>query len=116
MPNPSATLAQLVEVLGMEEVRSLVQLYLDHTAAELQGLGGAPIDKQILKVHAIKGSSSQIGAKLFSAQCRSVEMRLRETRELLTTDELTALQNEFTTASDQLRDWLTQNPPQDGTA
>ncbi|MBX7120623.1 MAG: Hpt domain-containing protein [Opitutaceae bacterium] len=114
MPNPSATLAQLVEVLGMEEVRSLVQLYLDHTAAELQGLAAAPIDKQILKVHAIKGSSSQIGAKLFSAQCRSVEMRLRETRAPLTADELTVLQNEFATASDQLRDWL-QKTPQGGT-
>ncbi len=97
----------------MEEVRSLVQLYLDHTAGELNGLAAAPIDKQILKVHALKGSSSQIGAKIFSAQCRGVEMRLRETRGLLTADELAALQEGFATASDQLRAWL-QNPPEGG--
>ncbi len=112
MSNPSAALAQLVEVLGMEEVRSLVELYLDYTATELKGLATAPIEKQILKVHALKGSSSQIGAKLFSAQCRSVEMRLRETRALLTSDELTALQDGFSAASDQLRAWL-QDPPTD---
>lgn len=109
MPSPSAAIEQLVEVLGEEEVRALVELYLDHTHAELQRLSSYPLEKQIMTVHALKGSSTQVGARLFGAQCRAVEARLRETRELLTASELASLQNEFATASGTFRAWL-QSP------
>jgi len=108
-----STLAQLVDVLGLTEVRSLVELYLDHTAAELQRLAALPVDKQIMTVHAIKGSSSQLGAKVFAAQCRAMEMQLRDTRQALTSVELEALQQEFSTAGESFRMWLRETSPQD---
>lgn len=111
MSSPSAAIKQLVEVLGEDETRSLVELYLEHTQAELQRLPALPLEKQILTVHALKGSSAQVGVKVFGAQCRAVEARLRETREPLATSELASLQDEFTAASGALRAWL-QGPRQ----
>ncbi len=111
MPHPSAAIEQLVEVLGEEETRSLVELYLDHTHAELQRLASYPLEKQLMTVHALKGSSAQVGARLFGAQCRAMEARLRETRQPLTINELASLQSEFAAASGTFRAWLQSPPP-----
>jgi|GEM_PF-2070356 len=111
MPSPYAALDQLIEVLGEEETRSLVELYLEHTSSEIKRIANLPFDKQALVVHALKGSSAQIGAKLFGAQCRAVESQLRETKTSLTHEQLEALLAEFDTAAAPFRAWLRGDAP-----
>jgi len=106
-PNPS--IDQLRQILGDAETRGLVQLYLEHTAGEIRRLATLPLDRQIMVVHALKGKSAQVGAKLFGAQCKAVEMSLRESQQLLTPDQIENLASEFALASVPFQTWLTES-------
>lgn len=110
MPTTNASLDQLLEVLGEPETRGLVELYLTHTAAEIARLSTMPIDRQIMVVHALKGSSAQVGAKVFVAQCRAVEMGLRESQKVLTESQIENLKSEFDIAASPFRAWLATQP------
>jgi len=105
--NPS--IDQLRQVLGDAETRGLIQLYLEHTAGEIRRLAILPLDHQIMVVHALKGSSSQVGAKLFGAQCKAVEMSLRESGQLLTPNQIENLASEFALASVPFQAWLAES-------
>lgn len=106
MPGTDSALAHLVEILGESEVRSVVKSYLEHTAQQLTALAALTPEKQLLAVHGMKGSSSQVGATLFAAQCRAVESQLRDEHRAVTPDEIAALRAGFAECSQDLTAWL----------
>lgn len=108
MPSPTSALNHLINVLGLEDTRDLVRIYLDQTAKELARLRQLPVNKQIIVVHGLKGSSSQVGAMLFAAQCGALETQLKHASVPLNEDELRALTDGFNECAAPFQTWLGQ--------
>ncbi|MFO1449579.1 MAG: Hpt domain-containing protein [Opitutaceae bacterium] len=106
MPSPTSSLDHLIDVLGTEDVRDLVRIYLDQTAKDLGRLLELPVKKQIILVHGLKGSSSQVGAMMFAAQCGALEAQLKHTDEPLSEAEVKALSSGFEECAVPFRTWL----------
>ncbi|HRE08632.1 MAG TPA: Hpt domain-containing protein [Opitutaceae bacterium] len=108
MPSPTSALNHLIDVLGLEDTRDLVRIYLDQTAKELARLRQLPVNKQVIVVHGLKGSSSQVGAMLFAAQCGALETQLKHSSVPLNEDELRALTAGFNECAAPFQTWLGQ--------
>lgn len=105
MDCPNGEVAHLVEVLGEADTRELLSLYLEQTRTELERLPLVPRDRQLVKVHGLKGTSYQVGAHDFARACSSVEARLRTGSASLDDDDLRALLTAFELAAGRLRLW-----------
>jgi len=106
MPITPSSLNHLIDVLGLEDTRDLVQIYLDLTARELDRLGTLPVSKQVIVVHGLKGSSYQVGALIFAAQCGALESQLKDSDTVLKTEELEALRAGFDECALHFKTWL----------
>jgi len=106
MPITPSSLDHLIDVLGLEDTKELVQIYLDQTVRELDRLGALPVGKQMIVVHGLKGSSYQVGALLFAAQCGALESQLKDSDAVLSTDELAVLRAGFDECAHQFKIWL----------
>jgi len=102
----TSSLDHLIDVLGLEDTRELVQIYLDQTVRELDRLGTLPVRKQMIVVHGLKGSSYQVGALLFAAQCGALESQLKDSDVVLNTEELAALRAGFDECALDFKTWL----------
>jgi signal transduction histidine kinase/DNA-binding response OmpR family regulator/HPt (histidine-containing phosphotransfer) domain-containing protein len=75
-----AVLDELREVMG-EEIRELIDAYLDDTARRLDELDQA-IDRDpevlVQVAHTLKGSSANVGARRFSERCSEMHQRARQ--------------------------------------
>ncbi len=74
-----SALDELREVMG-EDLDELIDAYLDDTARRLEELSRA-VDREpevlIQVAHTLKGSSANVGARLFSARCAEVHQRAK---------------------------------------
>jgi len=102
----TSSLNHLIDVLGPDDTRELVQIYLDQTARELDRLGTLPLSKQMIVIHGLKGSSYQVGALLFAAQCGALESQLRNSDAVLTPEERVALRAGFDECALHFKTWL----------
>ena len=75
-----ATLDELREVMG-EEIRELIDAYLDDTARRLAELGEAverDSEALVQVAHTLKGSSANVGARRFSERCSELHLRAKQ--------------------------------------
>ena len=75
-----ATLDELREVMG-DEIRELIDAYLDDTARRLAELGEAverDSEALVQVAHTLKGSSANVGARRFSERCSELHLRAKQ--------------------------------------
>jgi HPt (histidine-containing phosphotransfer) domain-containing protein len=106
MDCPNGEVAHLVEVLGEADTRDLVTLYLEQTRKELERLPVIAADRQVVKVHGLKGTSYQVGAHEFARTCAAVELRLKSRPAPLEDEDLQELLSAFERAASGLRAWV----------
>lgn len=105
MDCPNGEVAHLVEVLGEADTRDLLALYLEQTRTELERLPLVPPDRQLVKVHGLKGTSYQVGAHDFARACSAAEARLKARSGPLDNEDLRNLLSAFELAAGRLRLW-----------
>jgi HPt (histidine-containing phosphotransfer) domain-containing protein len=106
MDCPNGEVAHLVEVLGEADTRDLVTLYLEQTRMELERLAIIAADRQLVKVHGLKGTSYQVGAHEFARACAAVETRLKSRPGPVDDEDLQELLAAFERAASGLRAWV----------
>lgn len=91
MKAPLPALNDLADLLGEEESRALVRLYLSETGAAFERLRLASPEQQRMTVHSVRGSSNQVGARQVADLCRELDTTLREALRPLQSTEISAL-------------------------
>ncbi len=108
LPDPidRAVFDQLRALQAEDELRELVNLYLDYTpqllAAQRDALarGDAPALQRA--AHTLKGSSASLGATALAALCQEIETRARADTLTGAADLLTQAEGEFARVRDAL--------------
>ena len=73
---PNSDLADLVAVLGLDNVRMLVRTFLREYPVLLQKLEGGDRSTQHRLVHSLKSNARVIGARELSAEMAAIEARI----------------------------------------
>jgi hypothetical protein len=73
-------LGTLLDVLGQDTVRRMVEIFESETEARLHRLGGTPADAAALReeMHTLKGAAITVGAPRLSALAGAAETRLKQ--------------------------------------
>jgi len=103
IPAPNDRLAGLVLILGDEDTRELVRLYLGSVPRLLADLGGGDRASSQRAAHSLKSSSDQMGATGLWQQAKALEARIMGGGALPTAEELAALDAEFRQVDEALR-------------
>lgn len=104
VPPPNQALAELAEVLGVDNVRTLVRTYLrDFPVSFREFSRGVHPDRHRL-AHSMKSNSRLIGALQLSQRMAALELRLSANpNENVTADEIAAIGREFEEIATPLR-------------
>lgn len=103
-PPPNAALAELADVLGEDNVRTLVRTFLHDFPASFDQLGGGDRKSRHRIAHSLKSNSKLMGALELSQRMAELEARLEpENGADITPQDLTAIAAEFETVARPLR-------------
>ena len=103
-PAPTAALAELAEVLGVDNVQTLVQTFLRDFPVSFQELSNSDRKNQHRVAHSLKSNARLMGAMTLSAQMAELEKRLEPaTGPGVTPADLAAISTEFETIAGPLR-------------
>jgi HPt (histidine-containing phosphotransfer) domain-containing protein len=100
-PNPA--LAELIELLGQDDVRELVGLYLTEFDILIRRLAGGSREIQHRTAHSLKSSARQLGLLELSRMMAALESRLNEPTGNLTPEDILAVTAEFERTAPALR-------------
>lgn len=100
---PNDRLANLIAVLGNEETRELVRLFLTSAPKLLADIAGSDAERARRAAHSLKSSAQQMGASDISEQARELENRLAEGGPLPSKPEIALLQARFRSVEKRLR-------------
>jgi HPt (histidine-containing phosphotransfer) domain-containing protein len=103
---PNLALAQLMEVVGPDDVRELVDTYLKEFDGLIRTLAGGDREAQHRAAHALKSSSRHMGLLTLAGRLQALEMRLLQPTGQVTTQDLVAITEEFNRASKPLRTFV----------
>lgn len=104
---PNASVQLLVDELGVESTRELVEIYLKEFAKLRGQLASSDRKLQRFAAHSLKSSSHHMGAVALSEMMARYEERLEQPNgAALTTDEVTAAEREFEVVAVPLRTFL----------
>jgi hypothetical protein len=95
IPAPNDRLAGLVLILGDDDTRELVRLYLGSVPRLLADIAGPDRATSQRGAHSLKSSSDQMGATGLWLQAKNLEARMMKGGPLPAPEELTALHEEF---------------------
>ncbi|MGH7994932.1 MAG: Hpt domain-containing protein [Opitutaceae bacterium] len=98
-------LAGLIAVLGDDETRELVRLFLSSTPLLLADMAGPDPDRVRRAAHNLKSSAQQMGASELSEQSRAIEARLHEGGPRPSPAEIALLQGRFRSVEKRLRSY-----------
>lgn len=100
---PTAELAQLAELLGLEDTRDIVRTYLDEfPRLHLRLSHGTPAE-QHRTAHSLKSSARQMGALALSERLGELEARLTTPGARVTPADLAAITTDFEKSAAALR-------------
>ena len=94
-PVPNERLKSLVEILGENETRELVRIYLGSVPKLLKELAGSDRENARRAAHSLKSSSQQMGAAEIAAQALELERRLDADGPAVTPLELSLFQARY---------------------
>jgi HPt (histidine-containing phosphotransfer) domain-containing protein len=100
---PNDRLAGLVLILGDDDTRELVRLYLGSVPRLLADIGGTDRQSSQRAAHSLKSSSDQMGASGLWQQAKALEARIMGGGPLPSPEELAALDAEFRKVEEALR-------------
>lgn len=100
-PNP--TLAELIELLGQDDVRELVGLYLTEFDTLIRRLASGPREVQHRTAHSLKSSARQLGLLELSRMMAALEVRLNNPAGRLAPEDLVMVATEFERTAPALR-------------
>lgn len=100
---PNDRLANLIAVLGDDETRELVRIFLGSAPRLIADIGGADLDRARRAAHTLKSSAMQMGAVDLSEHARQIEQRLHDGGPAPTAPELKLLQGQFRSTEKRLR-------------
>lgn len=108
LPNPD--LADLANLLGEENVRTLLGTFLSEYPTLLAQLSQGDRKLRHRIVHSLKSNTRIIGARELSVQMAELEARLGSpTGADIETSEIEALTTRFAAVAQELRDYLSQS-------
>lgn len=100
---PNERLAGLVSVLGDEDTRELVRLYLASVPRLLADIGGGVRESSQRAAHSLKSSSDQMGAAALAQHSKQLEVRMMAGGPLPSAAELADLAAEYQAVESSLR-------------
>jgi HPt (histidine-containing phosphotransfer) domain-containing protein len=103
---PTPELAQLAEILGLDDTRDLVRTFLSEFETIRHGLQEGPRGKQHRLAHALKSSARHMGAKDLSAYAAELELRLEARDGTITPADLQAITVAFEQQAPALRNFV----------
>lgn len=104
---PNAAVQMLVDELGVESTRELVEIYLREFTKLRSQLASGDRKQQRFAAHSLKSSSHHMGAVALSEMMARYEERLENpVGAALSTDEVTAAEREFEVGAADLRVFL----------
>lgn len=104
---PNAAVQMLVDELGVESTRELVEIYLKEFAKLREQLASGDRKLQRFAAHSLKSSAHHMGAIALSDMMARYEERLEQpTGAALTADEVAAADREFEVVAAPLRTFL----------
>ena len=104
-PAPNERLANLIAVLGDEETRELVRIFLNSAPRLIADIGGTDPDRVRRAAHTLKSSAHQMGASDLAQQAKTIEDRLHEGGPVPTPAELKLLQGQFRSVEKRLKSY-----------
>lgn len=102
-PAPNDRLAGLALILGDDDTRELVRLYLSSVPSLLADIAGADRESSQRAAHSLKSSSDQMGATSLWQQAKALEARIMQGGPLPTPEEMAALNEGYQEAERALR-------------
>jgi HPt (histidine-containing phosphotransfer) domain-containing protein len=108
LPPPNARLAALVAMLGEDDTRELLALFLAGIPDLLGKLGSADRNEAERAAHSLKSSSKQMGMLDLAGQMAALESRLRSGGPPVDPAELATLTREVAAAARPLQAYATQ--------
>jgi HPt (histidine-containing phosphotransfer) domain-containing protein len=104
VPPPTESLAELAEVLGEDNVRTLVRTFLKDFPASFRLLSGGERRDRQRAAHSMKSNSRLMGARQLSDRMAEIEARFEhENGGDVTHDDLLAISAEFESIAERLR-------------
>jgi HPt (histidine-containing phosphotransfer) domain-containing protein len=106
MPPPNAALSELADVLGEDNVRTLVRTFLRDFPISLGELSGGDRHNRHRVAHSMKSNARLMGALDLSHRMAALETRLEKPGgEDVTPEDLTAIAREYEAIAAPLRDF-----------
>jgi HPt (histidine-containing phosphotransfer) domain-containing protein len=102
-PPPNEALAELVSLLGEEETRDLVRLFLKDFSETMEALVHGPAKDHLRVAHSMKSSAQYMGARDLSERFKALEARLGNPGEAITPADLKAIEADFARTEGPLR-------------
>lgn len=102
-PPPNQSIAELIDILGLEDTRELVRTYLREFDSIIRALASGSREAQHRLAHALKSSARHMGALHLSQRMAALETRLQEASGEVTADDLRAITEEFERSASPLR-------------
>jgi HPt (histidine-containing phosphotransfer) domain-containing protein len=108
-PPPNAALAELSDVLGTDNVRTLVRTFLRDFPASIRDLATNDRKSQHRFAHSMKSNARLMGALALSRQMAGIEERLaEESGGDVTPQDIAAISAEFETVAAPLRNFVAE--------
>lgn len=106
-PPPNSSLAELSEVLGTENVRTLVRTFLRDFPVSIRDLAAGNRKDQHRYAHSMKSNARLMGALDLSRRMAEIEERLTsETGTACTPADIAAITAEYEAVAGPLRDFI----------
>ena len=103
VPPPNPALVELAAILGDDDVRTLVRLFLAEFPAALRAIASSGRDDARRLAHSQKSTARLMGAPALAEKMAALEQRLTAPGATLTAAELAAATGEFERAAAALR-------------
>lgn len=100
-PNPAV--AELIDVLGLDDAKDVIRTYLDEFANLFRTMGSSDREAQHRATHALKSSSRHMGLLTLSRRLEALESRLLLPEGKITTEDLMTITAEFERSAKPLR-------------
>lgn len=100
---PNDALRSLADVVGEDETRELVRIYLSSAPRLLADIAAPDRERAHRAAHSLKSSSNQMGLPEISAQAKEIELRLNAGGSLPAPYEIALLTARFKKAEESLR-------------
>jgi len=94
-PPPTPELAELSDILGLDETRDLTRTFLADTPRLIADLDSPVANRAMIAAHSLKSTSRIVGANALSSLAAALEARLLAAGPLPTSAEVDAVRAEY---------------------